>query len=108
MLLNKGMFEGKKVLSEKAVEELLSSQFLTLPVKYAPKEVQGAHFALGSFIIDADAATPSVYACPNMLGTVPFLDRSRNYAAILIVAKPEEEKKPLFASWKALLDNSLK
>lgn len=108
MLLNKGMFEGKKVLSEKAVEELLSSQFLTLPVKYAPKEVQGAHFALGSFIMDADAATPSVYACPNMLGTVPFLDRSRNYAAILIVAKPEEEKKPLFASWKALLDNSLK
>ena len=38
MLLNKGTFEGKKVLSEKSVAEMETIQFPDVPVKYMPKE----------------------------------------------------------------------
>ena len=107
MLLNKGMSGDKRILSEKAVVEMESSQFGELPVKYAPKAIQGAHFALGSYILDAGAANPSVFTCPNLLGTTPILDKCRNYAAILIIAKPEEEKKILFPSFKNLLDEAI-
>jgi hypothetical protein len=56
-----------------------------------------AHFGLGAYIIDANASGGSnTLACPNLLGTAPFIDKCRNYAAILIVEKPQEEKKPLY------------
>ena len=107
MLLNKGMFEGKKILSENAVNELLSPQMAGLPIKYAPKAVQGAQFTFGSFIMDSNAAGSSTLCCPNMAGTIPFIDRCRNYAAILITGKPQEDKKDLYLSLKNLIDEAV-
>jgi len=108
MLLGKGMFEGKRVLSEKAVEEMQTAQFASLPVKYIPKAVFTNHYGLGAFIIDANAAgVATTMADPNEYGTVPFMDKCRNYAAILIVEKPEEEKKPLLQSLMNLIGEQM-
>src|ERR1700722_2610062 len=50
MLLNKGTFEGKKVLSEKSVAELKTQQFPNLPMQYVPKEAAGLRIGLGCWI----------------------------------------------------------
>ena len=50
MLLNKGMFEGKKILSEESIAEMQKPQFTSLPVKYLPKEVEGMRYGLGLWI----------------------------------------------------------
>ena len=108
MLLNKGTFEGKRILSEKAVEELETSQFADLPIRYLPKELTGAHFGLGEFITGTNASGASaILACPNLLGTAPFIDKCRNYAAILIAEKPAEEKKPLYQNLVNLLGEAI-
>jgi CubicO group peptidase (beta-lactamase class C family) len=110
MLLNKGMFGDKRVLSEKAVEEMEKEQFVGLPVKSAPKTLQGVHFALGNYILTdgGDAGAATSFFCPNLLGTTPIIDKCRNYAAILIVQKPEEEqKKSLGLSMKGLVDEAI-
>ena len=108
MLLNKGVFEGKRVLSEKAVEELFTPQFASLPVKYTPKSLSGTHYGLGVFIVESNAAgTATILAAPNEYGVVPFIDKCRNYAAILIVEKPEEEKKPLLQSLMGLFGEKM-
>jgi CubicO group peptidase (beta-lactamase class C family) len=111
MLLNKGMFGDKRVLSEKSVAELETIQFASLPVKFAPKTLQGAHFTLGAYSLDANSSgDPTVFICPNLLGTTPFMDKCRNYAAILIVEKPvaaEEQKKSLYLSMKNLVDGEI-
>ena len=107
MLLNKGVFGDKRILSEKAVEEMEKVQFAGLPVKSAPLVLLKAHYALGAYITDANTAGTSVMISPNMLGTTAFIDKCRNYAAILIVEKPEEEKKNLWQSLKNLLDEQL-
>ena len=93
MLLNKGMFDGKRVLSEKAVEELETIQFGTLPVKYMPKDLQGTKTALGNYVANAGG---TLLVSPDLLGTAAWMDKCRNYAAVLIVEKPEEEKKPIY------------
>ncbi|MBS1664197.1 MAG: serine hydrolase, partial [Bacteroidetes bacterium] len=49
MLLNKGTFEGKRVLSEKAVDEMMTEQFASLPVKYTPRSLPNTHYGLGAF-----------------------------------------------------------
>ncbi len=119
MLLNKGMFGDKRVLSEQAVEELEKEQFAGLPVKSVPRTLQGVHFALGNYILADGGAGSSggnvaggsgaggAFFCPNLLGTTPFIDKCRNYAAILIVLKPEEEKKSLALSMKGLVDEAI-
>jgi CubicO group peptidase (beta-lactamase class C family) len=108
MLLNKGVFEGKRILSEKAVEEMETSQFAQLPVKNAPRALQGFHYSYGAFITESTASgMANVLACPNLTGTTPYIDKCRNYAAILIIDKPEEEKKPLYQSMKNLIDGAV-
>jgi CubicO group peptidase (beta-lactamase class C family) len=109
MLLNKGMFADKKVLSEKAVEELAKIQFGNLPVKFVPKAAQAAHYCLGAFVMDSNGSgAGSVLTSPNFLGTMAWLDRSRNYGAILITEKAEEEKKPaLLLNLKTQVDQAL-
>jgi CubicO group peptidase (beta-lactamase class C family) len=108
MLMNKGVFEGKRVLSEKAVEEMETAQFANLPVKFIPLALQGAHMGLGTYIITTNAAgAPVTLACPDLLGTAAYLDKCRNYGAVLIVEKPEEEKKPLYGNLINLIGEAI-
>jgi len=109
MLLNKGQFGDKRVLSEKAVAEMETAQLAGLPVKFMPKNVQSARYGLGNFIMESGSGDkPSVLSCPNMLGTTPYIDKCRNYAAILLVLKPDEEqKKDLSVSMKNLIDEKI-
>jgi CubicO group peptidase (beta-lactamase class C family) len=106
MLMNKGVTpDGKRILSEKAVQELESPQFASLPVKFIPKEIQGIQFGLGCFIMGTGNST--VLLSPNMLGTTAWIDPCRKYAAILIVAKPNEPKKVVWTSMMNLIDQAL-
>jgi CubicO group peptidase (beta-lactamase class C family) len=108
MLLNKGMFEGKRILSEKSVEEMETAQYATLPVRYIPKELQGAHFGLGTYITQSTSSGASaVLTCPNLLGSAPMIDKCRNYAAVLIVEKPKEENKPLYQNLMNLISEQM-
>jgi CubicO group peptidase (beta-lactamase class C family) len=108
MLLNKGTFEGKRVLSEKAVAEIETAQFASLPVKFLPAGEQGAHMGLGCFITNMGASgAPTAFASPSLLGTAAFLDTCRNYSAVIIVEKPQEEKKPLYQSLMNLIGEAV-
>jgi CubicO group peptidase (beta-lactamase class C family) len=106
MLLNKGVGpDGKRILSEKAVQELESPQFASLPVKFMPKELQGAQTGLGCYIIGTGSS--AVFLAPDMLGTTAWIDNCRRYAAILIVAKPEEPKKVIWSSMMSLINEAI-
>lgn len=106
MLIDKGLApDGKRVLSEKSVQELETPQFTSLPVKFMPKALQGTQTGLGCYIMGTGGAT--VLLNPNMLGSCVYIDKCRNYAAVLIVAKPEEEKKVLWSSMMNLVNEAL-
>jgi CubicO group peptidase (beta-lactamase class C family) len=109
MLLNKGQFGDKRILSEKAVEEMETAQFAALPVKSAPRTLPGAHYGLGAWIMETGSGgNATVFSCPNLLGTAPYIDTCRKYAAILIVLKPQEDpKRELFLSMKGLVDEQV-
>ena len=99
MILNKGNFEGKKVLSEKSVAELETIQFPKLPVKYMPKEAAGLKTGLGCWLGDGGMVT-SIY----MTGFWPYVDRNLNYAALLVPKKTDEPKKELYVEFKQKMD----
>jgi len=71
--------EGKKVLSEKSIAEMETTQFAAVPVKYMPKEASGLKIGLGCWMENGSTVTNL-----NMTGFYPYVDRSLNYAAILV------------------------
>jgi hypothetical protein len=109
MLLNKGVFEGKIILSAKSVEEIETAQFASLPVKYIPKNALGQHYALGSWVMESgNDGKATVVGCANLVGVMPYIDLCRNYAAIVIAPKPEGEiKGEFYLHFKEIIDGQL-
>ena len=107
MILNKGTFNGKKVLSEKAIEEMQKPANTLDMVKYAPKAAEGYTYGFGEWIIESDASgkTTSV-SSPGLFGTWPMVDNCRGYACIFFTkGLLGEQKKEIYMQLKSAIDN---
>lgn len=106
MILNKGTFEGKRILSEEAIAEMQRNHFPGLPVKYTPPIAQGYEYGLGEWIQEKDAnGNSTVVSSPGLFGTWPYVDKCRNYAAIIFVKTLlSEQKKDFYLQFKEAVD----
>lgn len=106
MMLNKGVFEGKRVLSENAIAEMQKNHFPGLPVKYSPAAAEGFEYGLGVWIQEKDAnGNALVVSSPGLFGTWPYIDKCRNYAAIVFVKSIlAEQKKDFYVRFKEAVD----
>jgi CubicO group peptidase (beta-lactamase class C family) len=109
MLLNGGVFNGKRILSEAAIETMTKASSTPGMVKESPAIVQGNNYAIGQWVFatDENGKTTTV-ACPGLFGTWPLIDYCRKYA--LLVFTPGEassEKKELMATFKAIIDEQI-
>lgn len=109
MLLNNGMYEGKKILSEKAVMEMEKAQLTTLPVKYTPPGTEGWHYGFGAWLPEEDAqGNGTVITSPSLTGTWPYIDKKNKYAAILLVQSGSDEQgNEIFKQFKTAVDQAL-
>jgi CubicO group peptidase (beta-lactamase class C family) len=110
MLLDKGIFNGKRILSEASVTEMYKPQFRDLPVRYNMKLTEGMPFALGSWIQESDdAGNPSVLACPGPGGIWPWIDLRRRSVGIIMTKKiMSDMRKEMFLSIKDEIDVQMK
>ena len=110
MFLNKGMFEGKRILSEEAIAEMNKTQYADLPVKSAPGMTTGMHHGLGTWIQDEDVSGKSTVICnPSLSGSWPYIDLCRNYAAVFFVkSQLKEPKKETALQFKDIVDEQIK
>jgi CubicO group peptidase (beta-lactamase class C family) len=106
MILNKGMFEGKRVLSEASIAEMQKAQFVNLPVKYTPESTEGLHHGLGAWLQEEDAnGNGTVVSGLGNFGTFPYIDNCRKYVAVLFVQNPVKDvKKELVRQFKDVID----
>ncbi|MEP7279735.1 MAG: serine hydrolase domain-containing protein [Bacteroidota bacterium] len=100
MILNKGMFEGKRILSEKSIAEMQKIQTGNAAIKYQPALTLGYGYGLGVWIREKDAAgAGTVITNPGIYGTYPLVDFCRGYACLLFVRTLQnEQKKELYDS----------
>ncbi len=85
MLLNKGKFAGKQILSEESVELLKTVQTTNVKIAYAPKAAQGFGYALGSWVAEEKDGKATTLASPGLFGTWPMVDFCRGYAYLVFV-----------------------
>jgi len=85
MLMNKGKYNGKQVLSESSVDEMMKIQTANVPKRYVPKSAEGFNYALGSWVVEEKDGNATALASPGLFGTWPMIDFCRGYAYILFV-----------------------
>ncbi len=85
MLMNKGKYAGKQILSEASVEQLMQIQTKPELIKYAPKSATGYNYALGSWVIEERDGKATTLASPGLFGTWPMIDFCRGYAYLVFV-----------------------
>ena len=110
MILNKGMHNGKKILSEASIQEMQKQQYGDLPVKYVPKLVEGFGHGLGLWLQETDdAGNATAISSPGFFGTWVWIDLRKNYAAIILPKKEEsDQKKETFLAIKDQIDEYIR
>lgn len=111
MLLNKGMFNGKRILSEQSVDAMQTVQTNLDMIVYAPAAAYNTNYALGEWVLGADANGKStVVASPGLFGTWPLIDNCRGYACIFFVKTlltKGEQKRAMYDDLKHSIDDVL-
>jgi len=110
MILNKGIYKDKRILSEKSVSAMEQPQTTLSMIKYAPKGTEGFNYACGEWIQEADSNGNSiVLTSPGFFGAWPYIDKRREYAAIFFVRKffINEKMKDIYLSLKKAIDEQI-
>lgn len=109
MLLNKGKYAGKQILSEASVEQLMQIHTKPEQIKYAPKSATGYNYALGSWIVEEKDGKATALASPGLFGTWPMIDLCRGYAYLVFVKNfLGEERAEVHLELKGLVDEQIK
>jgi CubicO group peptidase (beta-lactamase class C family) len=110
MMLNKGMFNGKRILSEKAIADMQTAQTTPSMIKYTPEVAKGYNYGFGEWILATDEnGNATVVASPGLFGTWPMIDKCRQYACIFFTkGLLNDEKKEIYLDLKESIDEQLK
>lgn len=93
MLLNKGTFNNKKILSEQAVTELLKPQFVDSRIGSKPAEYKESDYTLTTWVMDKDDQGNATVLRQGTGGTQAVLDFKNNMAILVLLKDPDGEKK---------------
>jgi len=109
MIINKGMFNGKRILSEQSIAEMQKTQTNQNMIKYAPPTAQGFNYALGEWVLNADAnGNSTTVASPGLFGTWPMVDKCRGYVCIIFVKTLlRDSRKEIYTDLKQTIDTQI-
>lgn len=94
MLLNKGMFNGKRILSENAIAAMQAAQTTPDLLKYVPEVMTGSNYGLGEWILRTDTrGIATTVACPGLFGCWAQIDYCRGMAVVFLTKSMEKEEK---------------
>ena len=110
MIMNKGMFNNKKVLSENAISEMLKNQFPDAEKRSSPELLAGFTYGMGCWIQEENAnGTPNIISAPGFSGTWPWIDFSKKYAAIIFEKNTlTPQRKDLYMQIKNSIEEGVK
>jgi CubicO group peptidase (beta-lactamase class C family) len=108
MLMNKGVFNNKQVLTDSSVKTLLSLQ-ASPPLKNVPKAAEGFNYAMGSWILEQDSKGNITSAAgPSFSGTWPMVDFCRGYTLVVLTENLKNPPaKEFYLDLKSVLDDSI-
>ena len=109
MLQNKGMYNGKQILSEQAVAEMMKMQTGTAKITYTSPLSQGNSYGLGCWIQEKDnAGNAALVNCPGISGTWPWINLAKGYSAIVFTkGEMPDQKRVMFEEIRTLIEQNI-
>lgn len=107
MLLNKGVFNNKQILTKSSVQMLHTISADVSKIKYAPKTTEGLRYGMGEWILETSAQGKTVsVAVPSLQGTWPMIDLCRGYACVIFTKELRgEQDRGVYMDIKATIDS---
>jgi CubicO group peptidase (beta-lactamase class C family) len=101
MILNKGTFNGKRILSEASIAQMQINRVTPdVKVAYSPTEAGGFGYGYGEWTMDKGAVTS-----PGLFGSFPWVDYNKGYAAFMMTFYIRNDgRNQRYKELKALVD----
>lgn len=87
MILNKGVFEGKRILSEKSIREMQVNRIHSgVKIAYSPAEAGDFGYGLGEWVMESSSSgnISRTVTSPGLFGSFPWVDNQKKYCAFLM------------------------
>lgn len=109
MLVNKGMFNGKRVLSEKAVDVLLSSHFPDIRVRYTPGNTLSFQYGMGCWLESRDDNNKGiVFSSFGPQGSLMWFDLHKKYFGTIVIGDGQiSQKTAMIDQIRAIIDETI-
>lgn len=106
MMLNKGVYKGKRILSKASVEAMMQPQTTQEMIKSTPGAAAGYNYGLGVWVQEvAPDGKTAVISSPGLFGTWPYVDYCRGYACIVFTKNLlTERKRDMYEAIKKVVD----
>jgi CubicO group peptidase (beta-lactamase class C family) len=94
MFANKGMFMGKRVLSENAINTLLTIHYPDQRIRHSPEGINRSKYAMGSWVDEInDDGKGNIYSAFGPTGATAWLDLKRNYFAAIFSSELQNNQR---------------
>jgi CubicO group peptidase (beta-lactamase class C family) len=110
MILNKGSFEGKQILTGQSVNEMQINRIgPNVKVEYSPAEAKGLGYGYGEWVNMSEDGKPSSWATsPGLFGSFPWIENEKHYCAFLMTFYLKNEgRNERYIGLKHLVDESV-
>lgn len=87
MILHKGNFEGRQILTEKSINEMEIDRIgKDVRVAYSPAEAEGLGYGYGEWVVkNEESGKPGKWlTSPGLFGSFPWVDNEHGYCAFLM------------------------
>ncbi|MFZ9743314.1 MAG: serine hydrolase domain-containing protein [Chitinophagaceae bacterium] len=94
MIANKGLFNGKQVLSEHAVNTLLTIHHPDLRIRYTPENTKGFKYTMGSWAESTDENGKGiVFSSLGPTGAITWFDSNKKYFAAILSSELQNSQR---------------
>lgn len=105
MILNKGTFDNKRILTESSISEMQINRLTTaIKISGSPANIGAAGYGFGEWVMGKN-----VVSSPGLFGSYPWVDYDKKYAAVLMTVNLNQKgRQQLYHELKKLIDDSIK
>jgi CubicO group peptidase (beta-lactamase class C family) len=111
MILGKGMYKGKRILSESSIAEMQVNRVTSnVRVAYSPAEAGNAGYGYGEWVMDSSKIgnLSKFVSSPGLFGSFPWVDNEKQYCAFLMTTYVKSDgRSERYKELKSLVDEAI-
>lgn len=112
MILNKGMYKGKRILSENSINQMQINRITAdVRVAYTPAEAGNVGYGYGEWVSKTSTLDnlSSYVSSPGLFGSYPLVNKEHGYVAFLMTYNLKNEgRQDKYDRLKQLIDEAIK